>query len=81
MVTVRSDALQTFGAYLVDLASQRTDFVALASPPEAAGVVAVADRAYVAQTHPEGRITFISMRDRQVQTLTGFELAARIRNE
>jgi DNA-binding beta-propeller fold protein YncE len=81
LVTVRSDAVSTFGAYLLDLASQRVDFVALASAPEAAGVVASARRAFVAQAHPEGRITFISTDDQSVQTLTGFELAARIRND
>lgn len=81
IVTVRSDQLNTFGAYLIDLPSQQTDFVSLASPPEAAGVVSAARRVYVAQSHPEGRITFISTEDRSVQTLTGFELAARIRSE
>lgn len=80
LVTVRSDARRAFGAYLVDLVQQRVDFVALASPPESAGVVVEARRAYVAQAHPEGRITFVSTQDQSVQTLTGFELAARIRS-
>jgi len=80
LVTVRGQDTEAFGAYLVDLASQRTDFVALASPPDAAGVITSARRAYVAQSHPEGRITFISTEDGSVQTLTGFELAARIRS-
>lgn len=81
LVTVRSDTQRSFGAYLVDLPSQQVDRIDLASPPEAAGVVAASGRAYVAQSHPEGRITFISMTDRTVQTLTGFELAARIRSD
>ncbi len=34
--------------------------------------------AYVAQEHPEGRITFIKLSDGSARTLTGFELGARI---
>lgn len=79
IVTVRSDAQKVFGAYLVDLPSQQTDFIGLASPPMAAGVISAASRVYVAQSHPEGRITFVSTEDRSVQTVTGFELSARIR--
>lgn len=78
LVTVRSDASSEFGAYVLDLPSQRVDFVALASPPLAAGVMATQRRAYIAQAHPEGRITFISLDDGAVQTLSAFELAARI---
>jgi hypothetical protein len=63
---------------LIALQSQRVDFVALESPPVAAGVVPDAARAYIAQSHPEGRITFISLDTGELQSLTGFELAARI---
>jgi DNA-binding beta-propeller fold protein YncE len=78
LVTVGSDNLKTFGAYLIALQNQRVDFVALESPPVAAGVVPDAARAYIAQSHPEGRITFISLDTGELQSLTGFELAARI---
>ncbi|MGC4091738.1 MAG: hypothetical protein QM756_28410 [Polyangiaceae bacterium] len=78
LITVSSPSLSAFGAYLVELENQQVDFVALQSPPLAAGVVPAAGRAYIAQAHPEGRITFVSLADGQLQTLTGFELAARI---
>lgn len=78
LVTVRSDSRSSFGAYVIALENQQVDFVPLQSPPLAAGVVAAAERAYIAQSHPEGRITFVSLVDGQLQTLTGFELAARI---
>jgi hypothetical protein len=50
----------------------------LASPPVAVGVVDGANRAYVAQNHPDGRITFIDLTSGEARTLTGFELAARV---
>jgi hypothetical protein len=79
LVSVRSDTLGAFGAYLVALQNQQVDFVALESPPVAAGLVPAAGRAYIAQSHPEGRITFLSLTDGAAQTITGFELIARIR--
>ena len=79
LVTVSGEAPATFGAYLIALANQQVDFVPLESPPLAAGVVPDADRAYIAQSHPEGRITFVSLATGELQSLTGFELAARIR--
>jgi DNA-binding beta-propeller fold protein YncE len=78
LVTVRSDSRSSFGAYVIALENQQVDFVPLQSPPLAAGVVPAAERAYIAQAHPEGRITFVSLVDGQLQTLTGCELAARI---
>lgn len=79
LVTVSSEKLATFGAYLIALGNQQVDFVSLESPPLAAGVVPAAGRAYIAQSHPEGRITFVSLATGELQSLTGFELAARIR--
>ncbi|HET9958275.1 MAG TPA: hypothetical protein VFQ61_27460 [Polyangiaceae bacterium] len=70
---------RAYGAFLIDLAAQRVDGLELASPPLAVGVVPAAHRGYVAQAHPEGRVTFIALDGSDVRTLTGFELAARIR--
>lgn len=78
VVTERDDRRKIFGAYLArmpELAVQRFE---LASPPLAAGVVEGARRAYVAQEHPEGRITFLDLDGGQARTLTGFELNARV---
>ena len=54
------------------------DRYALASPPIAVGVVAGAKRAFVAQQHPEGRLTFIDLESGIARTLTGFELSSRV---
>ncbi len=62
--------------YVADFPSLRVREVPLASAPTAAGVVAGAGRGYVAQRHPDGRITFVDFASGEVRTLTGFELAA-----
>jgi hypothetical protein len=67
-----------YGAYLATLPELMVTRYPLASPPTAVGVMASAHRAYVAQKHPEGRITFIDMDGGRARTLTGFELAARV---
>lgn len=78
LVTVRNDAAKIFGVYLVRLANLQVDFVSLASPPLATGVVAAANKGYVAQQHPDGRITFVDFTNGSVRTLTGFELGAKV---
>jgi hypothetical protein len=40
--------------------------------------VAAAGRGYVAQKHPEGRITFVTLESGEARTLTGFELGSRV---
>lgn len=80
LVTVGSEQSQVYGAYRVVLRTMQEDFVELASPPApgATGIVVDAGRGFVAQTHPEGRITFVDLKTAQAHTITGFELAARI---
>jgi len=45
---------------------------------QASGLVPEANQAFVAQQHPEGRITFIDLDTRELHTLTGFELATQV---
>jgi hypothetical protein len=78
LVTVRDDAKKKFGMYLIRMPNLQVDFVPLASPPLATGVVPAAGKGYVAQEHPEGRITFVDLADGSVRTLTGFELGAKV---
>jgi hypothetical protein len=59
--------------------SLQVDEQAIASPPLAVGVIAATNKGYVAQAHPEGRITFIDFEEGGVRTLTGFELADKVR--
>lgn len=67
-----------YGMYLVHLENLEENFVSLPSPPLAAGMVPQAQRAFVAQAHPEGRITFVDLETGAARTLTGFELAAKV---
>lgn len=78
LVTTRDDVTRTYEAYLVSMPSLQIQHYKLASPPLASGMVPEAGVAYVAQEHPEGRITFIKLADGSARTLTGFELGARI---
>ncbi len=78
VVTERSDSNKVYGAYLARMPSLAVDRYPLASPPIASGIVAGAHRAFVAQQHPEGRITFLDLDTGLARTLTGFELNARV---
>jgi hypothetical protein len=78
LVTVRDDDAGIFGTYLVRMPSLQVDRIPLSSPPIAAGVLADSGVAFVAQQHPEGRITFIDLETAEAETLTGFELSDRV---
>lgn len=78
VITEREDSKKIYGAFLARMPSLAVTRYPLASPPLAAGIVGAARRAYVAQEHPEGRITFIDLDGGTARTLTGFELASRV---
>jgi hypothetical protein len=63
---------------VAQLPSLKVDSYPLASRPIAAGIVAGAGRGFVAQEHPDGRITFVDFDDGEARTLTGFELAGEV---
>ena len=67
----------------VNLASLAVETWALGRPPEVVGVLASVDRAFVTQTHPEGRISFINLADQvddggRLETVSGYALNGRI---
>lgn len=76
LVTTRDLGKQIYGAYLVELGSLEDVPIQLSSPPLSAGIVG--GYGFVAQAHPEGRITFVNLSDASQRTLTGFELAAKV---
>jgi len=78
LVTVRDDATKKWGVYQIKLSTLQVDYSPLASPPLATGIVTAAHSGYVAQLHPEGRITFVDFQTGKVRTLTGFELGAKV---
>lgn len=80
LVTTRDDVNGIYAAYLIRMPSLQVDRIELASPPTAVGVLPELGVGYVAQQHPEGRITFINLESAAPETLTGFELADRVVN-
>ncbi len=76
VITTRDLGKARYGMYLVELGSLEQTFIQLSSPPLSAGIVG--NYGFVAQAHPEGRITFVSLTDASQRTLTGFELAAKV---
>ncbi len=80
LITVHDAHSTVHGVYVIGLANLEQNFVALSSEPlpGATGIVAEANRGFVAQKHPEGRITFIDLDSGAAQTLSGFEIAARV---
>jgi len=80
LVTVHDAKSSARGVYVIGLANLDQNFVPLASEPlsGATGIVPLAKRGFVAQKHPEGRITFIDLETGAAQTLSGFEIAARV---
>jgi len=81
LVTVSDPARRSFGAFLVRTPNLQVDFNSLSSEPLASGTVPGAQKAFVAQQHPEGRITFIDLNDGDEREITGFELSSKVVNE
>ena len=78
VVAERSDTAKVYGVHVAKMPELTSTRYELASPPSAAGVITSVRLAYVAQKHPEGRITFVHLDTGTARTLTGFELAARV---
>lgn len=78
VIAERDDARKIYGAHLVRMPQLMSERYALASPPIAVGTVPSARRAFIAQQHPEGRLTFIDLESGVARTLTGFELSSRV---
>jgi len=78
LVVVRGEAGQEHAAYLARLPQLQVDRVRLASPPLATGMAPAANMGFVAQEHPEGRLTFIDLENGAARTVTGFELGTRV---
>lgn len=78
MVVVRGQGSQEHAAYLARLPELQIDRIRLSSPPLATGIAPAAGMAFVAQEHPEGRLTFVGLESGTARTVTGFELGAKV---
>jgi hypothetical protein len=89
LVSIRDDSTSNYGLYMGLMPSLQVMSFPLASAPIAVGIAAGAARGYVAQDHPEGRITFVDLSQSAcdaapqcvtARTITGFELGASVVN-
>lgn len=78
IVATGDDVDKAYRLYVASMPSLEVTELVLASQPISAGIVAGADRGYVAQKHPDGRITFVDFKTGEIRTLTGFELASQV---
>lgn len=78
IVTTLAEESGDSQAYLASFPSLRLEALELPSTPRASGILTDANVGYVAQAHPEGRITFIDLSDASARTLTGFELGVKV---
>ncbi|MFO0604356.1 MAG: hypothetical protein U0324_14330 [Polyangiales bacterium] len=77
-VLLRNDAASVAQAHRASMRSFAIDTLSLGSPPNSVGVVSGTQRVFIGQEHPEGRITFVDWTSGALQSVTGFELNARI---
>jgi hypothetical protein len=77
LVTIAGQGLPS-GVYFARLPELHPEFIRLASEPLAAAVMPDVGRGFVAQSHPEGRITFIDLVSGDPRTITGFELGSKV---
>jgi hypothetical protein len=81
-IVTSSDADEgVFEAHLIEMPSLSVGERIIATQPIAAGVLGDFALAYVAQSHPEGRVTFFDFDADLARTLTGFELSAEVVDE
>jgi hypothetical protein len=78
IVAERDDGRKIYGAYLARMPELMVERYPLASPPIAVGAIPTAKRVFLAQQHPEGRLTFIDLESGVARTITGFELSSRV---
>lgn len=78
LVAAGDDKTHVYQLVLASMPSLKVKKLPLASLPIAAGIVADAGRGYVAQKHPDGRITFVDLATSEARTITGFELSTQV---
>jgi hypothetical protein len=77
LVTIAGQDLPS-GVYFARLPELHPEFIRLASVPLAAALLPDVSKGFVAQSHPEGRITFVDLVTGDPRTITGFELGAKV---
>lgn len=79
LLTAASETV--FEAYAGRLPELSVERLTLASRPLSAGILDAEALGYVAQYHPEGRVTFLGIRSGEVRSVSGYELSAEVIEE
>ncbi len=77
LVTTWGSQTTAAEAFLGSFPRLSVDRVELTSEPLASGMIPEAGQGFVAQAHPEGRVTFVDFETSAPATVTGFELASK----
>ena len=78
LVATGDEAHPSYHVHVASMPSLQIQSYPLGSLPIAAGIVAGAGKGFVAQKHPDGRITFVDFDSGDARTITGFELASQV---
>jgi hypothetical protein len=78
LVTTRVASTTKAATYFGRFPGLQVDRIDLASEPLSTGIVPEAAQGFVAQSHPEGRVTFIDLETGAEKTVTGYELSSRV---
>lgn len=78
LITTHGGSTGPHGVALARFPELRVDRIGLPSAPLSSGIVPDAGKGFVAQVHPEGRVTFVGLADGAARTLTGFELGGKV---
>lgn len=78
LITTQTTATISSSIYFGRLPELTVDSIALPSSPLSSGIVPLAGQAFVSQSHPEGRVTFVELESGTEKTVTGFELSNKV---
>ena len=76
MVICKDENTSNYAAYLAEMPTFRVDEYVLQYEPVAAGFIESEDLAFIAEKHPLGKIDFINITTKKLESITGFEVAA-----
>lgn len=78
LVTTRATPSTPASTYFAHFPGLQVDRFELSNRALASGLVPDAGQAFVAEEHPEGRVSFINLDSGQKKTVTGYELAGKV---
>jgi hypothetical protein len=81
LVTTLDNVFHASSTYVVQFPGLRVDALRLPSQALSSGVVPSAGLGFVAEEHPDGRISFVDLKAASIRTVTGFELGNEVTDQ